>query len=113
MRNHDDLFWLKDVRNHDGPRVLLEDSEVVSFVGVRVGVVHGIVSPRGGWKDGGPKKSPEEFISAVRQLRGVDIFAMHEFSLPGWFSYEEFSVASRVAGSLCSRQSLGLFCAVM
>ena len=95
--NHDDLLWLENLRNLDGSRVLLKDGEVFSFSGVRVGFVNGIISPKGGWKDGIPRKTPEEFLYVSKRLKGVDILAMHEFPLPDGFSQEEFGSASLAA----------------
>ncbi|AEM38583.1 metallophosphoesterase [Pyrolobus fumarii 1A] len=59
--------------------VLMEEGRVHELNGLRIGGIHGIVSPKGGVKKGVPRRTPSEFLSVARRLAGkLDILVMHE-----------------------------------
>jgi Icc-related predicted phosphoesterase len=58
----------------------MEDGVVYEVLGVKVAGINGIVSLRRRVKGGVPRKSPEEFVSTARRIRGknVDILLVHQ-----------------------------------
>lgn len=101
--NHDDLEVLGSARNKDGSRVLAEDGEIRTISGLRVGFINGIMSKMGKQKikDGVPRQSAEDFLSAAAKLTGVDILTTHASPyLPEYGTRyrasEEFEVLDRV-----------------
>jgi Icc-related predicted phosphoesterase len=77
--NHDNLDALRSARNRDGTRVLAKDGEVRMIAGLKVGFISGIIASDGRLrvKDGVPRRSAEDFLSAAVKLAGVDILATH------------------------------------
>ena len=101
--NHDNLEVLHSARNKDGTRVLAEDGEVRTIGGLKVGFINGIMAKKGRRKvkDGVPRQSAEDFLSAAAKLVGVDILATHASpNLPEYggryHASEEFEVLAEV-----------------
>jgi hypothetical protein len=70
---------LHSARNKDGSRVLAEDGEIRIIGGLKVGFINGIMGKKGKLKikDGVPRQSAEDFLSAAAKLAGVDVLATH------------------------------------
>lgn len=101
--NHDNLEVLHSARNKDGTRVLAEDGEVRTIGGLKVGFINGIMAKKGRLKvkDGVPRQSAEDFLSAAAKLVGVDILATHVSpNLPEYggryHASEEFEILDEV-----------------
>jgi Icc-related predicted phosphoesterase len=101
--NHDNLDVLRSAVNSDGTRVLAEDGEVRMIAGLKVGFISGIMAGDGRLrvKDGVPRRSAEDFLSAAAKLAGVDVLATHASpDLPEYggryHASEEFEVLDRV-----------------
>ncbi|MDG7024976.1 MAG: metallophosphoesterase [Nitrososphaerota archaeon] len=101
--NHDNLDVLHSARNKDGTRVLAEDGEVRTIGGLKVGFINGIMAKKGRLKvkDGVPRQSAEDFLSAATKLVGVDILATHASpNLPEYggryHASEEFEILDEV-----------------
>jgi len=97
--NHDSLEVLRSARNGDGSRVLTEDGEIRSIGGLRVGFINGIIAKKGKLrvKDGVPRQTAEDFLSAAAKLAGIDVLATHTSpNLPEYgtryHSNEEFEI---------------------
>lgn len=101
--NHDNLEELRSARNKDGSRVLAEDGEIRMIGGLKVGFINGIMAKKGRLKvkDGVPRLSAEDFLSAADKLTSIDALATHVSpNLPEYGSRyhasEEFEVLDRV-----------------
>ena len=77
--NHDDVEMLRSAKNKDGSGVLAEDGEIRVVGGLKVGFINGIMAKKGKAKvkDGVPRQSPQDFLSAAAKLVGVDVLATH------------------------------------
>ncbi len=67
---------------------LIEDGEVVSIEGIKVGGINGIISPKGTPnKRGVPRKRPLEFLEVARELskKSIDLLVLHEAPYMPWF----------------------------
>ena len=61
--------------------ILIEDSEVREFSGLKFGAINGIVALRRRTKKGVPRKKPEEFIEYAKKLKGrMDVLLLHDSS---------------------------------
>ena len=101
--NHDNLEVLRSARNRDGSGVLAEDGEIRVIGGLKVGFINGIIAKKGKLKvkDGVPRQSPEDFLSAAAKLTGVAVLATHASpNLPEYggryYASEEFDVLDQV-----------------
>ena len=101
--NHDNLEVLRSARNKDGSAVLAEDGEARTIGGLKVGFINGIAAKKGKLKvkDGVPRQSAEDFLSAAAKLTGVDILATHASpNLPEYgdryHASEEFEILDQV-----------------
>ena len=111
--NHDDLEVLGSARNRDGSRVLAEDGEIRTTGGLKVGFINGILAKTGKLKvkDGVPRQSAEDFLSAAAKLAGVDVLATHASPyLPEYggryHPSEEFEVLDKVLEKVNSSLSV-------
>jgi Icc-related predicted phosphoesterase len=101
--NHDNLEVLRSARNGDGSRVLAEDGEIRLIGGLRVGFINGIIAKKGKLrvKDGVPRQTAEDFLSAAAKLAGIDVLATHaspnlqEYGTR-YHSNEEFEILDRI-----------------
>ena len=77
--NHDNMEVLGSARNREGSRVLAEDGEIRTIGGLKVGFINGIWAKKGKSivKDGVPRQSADDFLSAAAKLVGVDVLATH------------------------------------
>lgn len=101
--NHDNLEVLGSAKNKDGSRVLAEDGEIRMIGSLRVGFINGIIAKKGRLKvkDGVPRQTAEDFLSAAAKLVGIDILATHASpNLPEYGSRyhasEKFEVLDRI-----------------
>ena len=105
--NHDNMEMLGSARNGDGSKVLAEDGEIRTIGGLKVGFINGIMAKKGKLKvkDGVPRQSEDDFLSAAAKLVGVDVLATHASPyLPEYATRyhpsEEFEVLDRVIGQV-------------
>ncbi len=101
--NHDNLEVLRSAVNRDGTKVLADDGEVRTIGGLKVGFINGIMAKKGRLKvkDGVPRQTAEDFLSAAAKLAGIDILATHASpNLPEYggcyHATEEFEVLDKV-----------------
>lgn len=101
--NHDNLETLSTAMNRDGSRVLAEDGEIRTIGGLKVGFINGIMAKQGRLriKDGVPRQSAEDFLSAASNLGDIDILATHASpNLPEYggryHATEEFEVLDKI-----------------
>ncbi len=101
--NHDNLEALRSAVNRDGTKVLAEDGEIRSIGGLRVGFINGILAKKGRLKvkDGVPRQTAEDFLSAAAKLTGIDVLATHASpNLPDYggryHATEEFEILDRI-----------------
>ena len=80
--NHENLEVLRNMCNiltGNYEPVLMEDSEIREFAGLRFGAINGIIALRRREKKGIPRKKPEEFIEYGKRLSGkIDILLLHD-----------------------------------
>ena len=101
--NHDNLDVLGSAVNRDGTKVLADDGEVRTIGGLRVGFINGIMAKKGKLKvkDGVPRQTADDFLSAASKLAGIDVLATHASpNLPEYggryHPSEEFEVLDKV-----------------
>ncbi|MDG7007765.1 MAG: metallophosphoesterase [Nitrososphaerota archaeon] len=101
--NHDNLNVLRTAVNRDSTKVLADDGEIRTIGGLRFGFINGIMAKKGKLKvkDGVPRQSAEDFLSAAAKLVGVDALATHVSpNLPEYggryHASEEFEVLDEV-----------------
>jgi len=75
--NHDNVRYLRSLKNKDGSDVLLVADWVV-LEGLLVGGISGIVGQKKRVKDGVPRNSPEEFLEKAKRLEFAHILLLHE-----------------------------------
>ena len=101
--NHDNLEVLRLAVNRDGSRVLAEDGEIRTIGGFKIGFINGILAKKGRLKvkDGVPRQTADDFLSAAAKLTGIDILATHASpNLPDYgeryHATEEFEILDRI-----------------
>lgn len=60
--NHENLELLISLRNSDGTRMLQQDGQVQTIMGLKFGFINGIVSDPPKAKEGVPRKSSADFL---------------------------------------------------
>ncbi len=80
--NHENMGTLRKMYNVHTDKyepVLMNDSEIREFNGIKFGAINGIIALRRREKKGIPRKRPEEFIEVAKKLRGkVDVLLLHD-----------------------------------
>ena len=101
--NHDNLDVLRSAVNRDGTKVLVDDGETRTIRGLKFGFINGIMAKKGKLKvkDGVPRQTAEDFLSAATKVHGVDVLATHASpDLPEYggryHPSEEFEVLDKV-----------------
>ena len=101
--NHENLEVLKtlyNVRSDNYLPVLMEDSKVYEFGGLKIAGISGIIARKRKVRKGVPRKTPDEYLSIAGGLKGkeVDVMLIHETPyLPNLFPFIRDSFSSRTA----------------
>lgn len=101
--NHENLEVLRTLYNVNNSMhlpVLIEDSEIYEFGGLKIAGISGIIAKKRKVKKGIPRKIPDEYLDISRGLKGkgIDILLIHETPyLPNLFPFMRNSFSSRTA----------------
>ena len=98
--NMDVLVKLHNIRTSNYLPVLMEDSKVYEFGGLRIAGINGIIAKKKKVRKGVPRKTSDEFLEYAGKLAGkdVDVLLLHETPyLPELFPFMKDDFASRTA----------------
>ena len=101
--NHENLEVLRTLYNVNSSvhlPVLIEDSKVYEFGGLKIAGISGIIAKKRKVRKGVPRKTPGEYLGIARELKGkeVDVLLIHETPyLPSLFPFIRDSFSSRTA----------------
>ena len=101
--NHENLEVLRTLYNVNSSvhlPVLIEDSKVYEFGGLKIAGISGIIARKRKVRKGVPRKTPAEYLGIARELKGkeVDVLLIHETPyLPSLFPFIRDSFSSRTA----------------